>query len=521
MSSRTLLAVSVTHDSPGIASQVRAAITAGAEVVELRVDLIGDIEAVRDYLRDERADVPHILTIRSSTEGGAWEGDDAARIALIESLGLELPGYVDIELATWERSANLRQKVGLVCARTDRASVDERPKNALIMSCHDFEDAASLAPLLTSVGAAPAAVRKVAVMARDATDALHVLNAQRQQAPFEAILIAMGPAGVATRVLARKFNAMLTFATVDVDSASAPGQLTLDALRHDYHWDEISPDTRVFGVLGWPVQHSLSPRVHTAAMRAAGIDGVYVPFPVRETYADFVRFMDYADAHPELDLQGFSVTIPHKAHALRWLTAHEFSVSDVAARCGAVNTLVRTATGWHGDNTDVVGVRHALSTHGPLSGLRGTKVHLIGAGGAARSVLAALSDLGVTAHIFARRHDQAEELTNAFGGHAQPWADRAAACDLLINATPIGMLPATEESPVPVTCLGPETLVFDTVYNPRQTRLLRDALARGCATIAGDAMFIGQAAAQFELWHQRPASLPQFQTLVDRLLAGT
>ena len=507
MSARTLLAVPITLAEPPLAEQVEAARRGGADIVELRVDGINDSEAVAALL-DQVRPVPFIVTIRAADEGGQWDGDDAERIALFERLGLKLPGYVDVEYATWVRSANLRQKVGLVGELGEGggagAAGTRRRKNRLILSHHDWrgtpEDIeAAAGPLLET----PADVVKVVFTARDARDAWRVLAwLRRKPAGRDVIALAMGGAGLLTRVLARKFGGFLTFAALERGGESAPGQPTVRELLETYRWRDIGPQTRVFGVIGSPLGHTLSPRIHNAAMAAAGIDGVYVPMPVGPEREDFVGLLDMLSAQPELDVAGLSVTIPHKGHALRWLEAHGMAVSDLARRAGAVNTLTRTgADRWAGDNTDTAGVLAALGDAG-----RACDVAVLGAGGAARAAVVGLLAEGCRVTVFNRTAARAEQIADELGCAWGVW-ERRVDMDVavVINCTSVGMFPEVDATPLPVEALRPGMVVLDTVYNPAETKLLCDAQEAGCRVISGVEMFVAQAAAQFERWHEQSA----------------
>jgi 3-dehydroquinate dehydratase/shikimate dehydrogenase len=523
---KTLLAVPITSLDPPLAEQVRAAAQAGADLVELRVDCIADaegpvgIDAVETLLSKPHS-LPFILTVRSAEEGGLWDHDEAERIALIERLALRRPGYVDVEYSAWSRSASLRQKLGLVCEGESRHEGGTegmgpgsagRPKNRLILSHHQARGTPAIQEEIFGqlAGAAPAAVIKLAFAARDATDAGRVLGLLHRHASDRAAIgLALGEAGLASRVLARKFGAFLTFAALTPGAESAPGQPTIAELRQLYRWGQITAATRVYGLVGWPVAHSRGPQVHNAAMAADGIDGVYLPLPVAATYDDFCAFLDFVTDNRWLDVAGLSVTLPHKQHALRWLAERGHRVAEPAQRCGAVNTLVRTPDGgWTGENTDTAGVRAALETVPELAGdgLRGRHADVLGAGGAARAVVAALLECGCRVTLYNRTPERAARLAQQLGcAHARWEERRRCRGSLLINCTSVGMWPEVRQSPMPAEGLHSAAVVMDTIYNPPETRLLREAGARGCRLIGGGAMYIGQAASQYVLWHGRPA----------------
>ncbi len=509
MNVKTLLAVPVTRCDLPVGAQVRAALAAGADLIELRVDCLDEPGEVARLL-EQPHDVPFILTIRSAAEGGGWDGDESERVALFESLGLKLPGYVDIEHAAWVRSANLRQKLGLV---SSPGADGGRPRNRLILSYHDWRATpddlyAVVRPLLES----PADVVKVVFTAHSAADAWRVLGLLRRHGGSRPLIaLAMGAAGLLTRVLAPKFGAFLTFAALDAESTAAPGQPTLAELLDVYRWRAIEPDTPVYGVVGWPVGQSKGPRVHNAALAAADMAGVYLPMPVPPDYASFAEFMELLTAQPEFGVRGLSVTMPHKEHALRWLAEKGHAVGAGAQRVGAVNTLLRTgAAGWSGENTDTVGLLAALRTVPGLLDDPGCRPHVavLGAGGVARAAVAALCDAGCRVTVFNRTEARAAELAQAFGCAARPWAERGGAdVQVVVNCTSVGMAPQVDETPLSADALRPGLVVLDTVYQPAETRLAREAAARGARVVSGVQMLLSQAAAQFELWHGGNAPL--------------
>lgn len=520
---RTHLAAALVDPEPALHVQMRDALARGADLIELRADRIGDDAAVAELLQAPRTH-PLILTVRAAAEGGAWDGDDADRVALIERLGLLQPGYVDVEHALWRRSANVRQKIGLVCRRAADAAdaADARVRNRLILSYHDLNDTpAGLDSLFAELaGAEPDAVIKLVTTADDATDALRVLELlARHAAERDIIALAMGEAGLVARVLAQKFGAFLSFAATADARTSAPGQVTLELMRERYRWDAIGSKTKLYGVIGWPVSHSRSPELHNAALAAAGIDGVYVPLPVRPTSAAFARFMDFVTDAAWLDAAGFSVTIPHKEHALRWLRARGFTCDALAARCGAVNTLTRTTSGgWHGENTDAPGAIRALLAGGAVAeaDLAGMAADVLGAGGAARAIVAALRERGCRVTIWNRSAARAADLADEFGCAVGDWDTRAQLRGpLVVNCTSVGMTPDIAAAPLPAGALRSYFIVMDTIYTPRETQLLRDARDQGARTIDGVAMFLAQAALQFECWRGQPAPPGAFAALSD------
>lgn len=520
MPENTLIAVPVIRSVPPPAEQVEAAVRAGADLVELRVDGLNDISAVETLLGGPRR-LPMIVTVRAAGEGGAWRGSEHDRIALLLHLARLHPDYIDVELATWEQSAEIRQSL----APARHAETGGGVATRLIISHHDFHETPNdLTSLFARLEAAPADVIKAVFMPRDALDALRLLAEMRRlnRAGRRAVVFGLGEAGLLTRILAKKFGSFLTFAALEAGAESASGQPTIADLRELYRWDAVDERTRLFGVVGWPVAHSRGPRLHNAVMAAEGIDGVYLPLPVCPTYEALAAFLDYVADADWLDCAGFSVTLPHKEHARRWLVERGGALDDRAARAGAVNTLFRDAAGdWRGANTDAAGALAALQSVPELAGdgLHGQSVDILGAGGVAHAAAAVLAEHRCRIMVYNRAPERAAELARCCDGAWQPWDRREAGTGrILINCTSVGMVPDVDATPISAARCGPDTIVFDTVYQPAETRLLREAQARGSRVINGVTLFIAQAAEQIRIWHgleADPWRIKRFGNLFD------
>jgi 3-dehydroquinate dehydratase/shikimate dehydrogenase len=258
-------------------------------------------------------------------------------------------------------------------------------------------------------------------------------------------------------------------------------------MKSVYRADRLSRRTRVYGVIGDPVGHSLSPLMQNAAFAARRMDAVYLPFLVRD-------LKDFLAAIAPLGIRGFSVTLPHKQRIL----PHLDGCDALAEKIGAVNTVVVRGGGrLYGYNTDYVGVLRSLERRMPL---RGSRVLIVGAGGAARAVAFALAEAGAAVCVCARRPAKAKSLAGAVGGEAIAWNRvRREFFDAIVNATPVGMHPLVGRSPLEARDLNCR-LVFDTIYRPRTTKLLQLAARRGIETVSGVEMFVAQGAAQWEIW---------------------
>lgn len=472
-----------------------AARRAGADAVELRLDSFdGDPAEVRAYLQSHR-DLCWIVTCRSADEGGSYRGDTRERVSALIGAARDSGAYVDFEWADWQRSDNIRQKV--------RLSAGE---HRLILSLHDFAGvpqglAATVAGVLAVPGVCAA---KVAYRCERVDDSFHALDLMHEHQD-RVVAIGMGDAGAWTRVLAKKLGSWATYARLSDLPATAPGQLAVDELVSGFHWPRIGPNTKVFGVLGDPVGHSMSPLVFNRWMAAAGIDAVYLPIRMPGGPEVLSAFLDGCRARPWLDVGGFSVTLPHKAAAASWCGEDaDWMVRGI----GATNTLVFDRDRVRAHNTDSFAAVSAVveglgCRHTDLLGMR---VDLLGAGGAARAVLYGLDFLGCRHTLYVREPEKVAALAARYRCEVRPWPQRdRRSGDVVINCTSIGMMPHVDESPLGSTSFDGCRLVFDMVYHPIETRLLRDARRAGVRTVSGLEMFIRQAAMQFSLWFRKPA----------------
>jgi 3-dehydroquinate dehydratase / shikimate dehydrogenase len=438
-------------------------------LLELRLDTVDrpDVDAA---LAGRRG--PVVVTCRARWEGGQFAGSEEERMRLLAAALDGGAEFVDVEFAA-----------------VTPTFLTETRRHRVLLSMHDFTGVpADLEARVAAMRQSGAGVVKVAVLTPTLTDVIRVRDLSRaaEGGDGAAAFIAMGEAGLVSRVLPERFGSCWTYAA---DSTSAaPGQLTADAMTRVFGAPRAGGRTALYGVLGRPVSHSVSPAMHNAAFRALGVDAVYLPLPA-VSFDDFLRFAD------AFDVQGVSVTAPYKRDAFHLAR----TVNDEEQRAGAINTLRRGTEGWEGRNTDIQGFLAPLFAHGPLDGRRAT---VLGAGGAARGVALGLRDAGARVTITARRPDQAAAVADALGVESAPWPPAPGTWDLLVNATPVGTAPDTDRSPVAADRLD-GGLVYDLVYNPPRTRLLADAAGRGCHTLGGLDMLVAQAHAQHTWWTGR------------------
>jgi len=523
--SHLAVAIMVQSLESALADAARAA-EQGADLVEYRLDhLPADVTALV-----QRSALPCIVTCRPRWEGGECDADDAARLAVFQQAlaGPSQPAYIDIELATWQAGGALVHglRALLTPAQPDGPG--------LILSAHDFKGRpADLYRRIAAMTQEPLCrVVKVAWMARSLRDNVEAFEILQQRAR-PTIALCMGEAGLPSRVLAPKFGALLTYAAAADGEGTAPGQPTVAELKTLYLWERLLPSTRVYGVIGHPVAHSMSPAIHNAGFESTAFDGVYLPMPIPPEYEHFKATVATWLAMPALHFRGASVTIPHKENLLRFVRERGGEIEPLAEKIGAANTLtVRDDGSLYASNTDYAAALDAVCAGLGIrrSQVAGRRVAVIGAGGAARAIVAGFTHHGADITIYNRTLERAELLAADFAAPAKVTA--ASLADLprshaqvYINCTSLGMHPDVDSSPVVAgkepAGWGSGAVVFDTVYNPMHTKLLTQAAAAGCKTIPGTEMFIRQAAGQFQLWTRQPAPLAIFEQVLTRRLKAT
>jgi 3-dehydroquinate dehydratase / shikimate dehydrogenase len=402
--------------------------------------------------------------------------------------------FVDVE---WRAAA--RDRV-LHARRDGDAPGHAASRTQFVLSHHDFQGVpADLADQVRAMRATGADIVKVAVAAESLGDCLTLKRGLGDDE--RRIGIAMGPAGQLTRLWPAWIGSCWTFG-----GTAAPGQIATADLVNQYRVRQTSIATAAYGVVGSPVGHSASPAMHNAAFVQLGLDAVYLPLETAGA-DDLFRLAD------ELPLVGVSVTIPLKQSLL----TSSVIVDDLARRIGALNTLKRTADGWEGRNFDVAGFLAPLDER--TVRLNGRRAVVLGAGGAARAAVSGLSAHGAEVEISARRFDAARALAAEFHVGATAWPP-ATEWDLLVNTTPAGMWPDVDSAPVPLQQLRRLTgkLVYDLVYNPAETTLLRHARSEGAETIGGLEMLVSQACRQFEWWTGRQAPRAVMEEAAERFL---
>jgi len=357
-----------------------------------------------------------------------------------------------------------------------------------MFSVHDFERTPTLPANVNVPAYGEVDAVKIAANAQTIADSVRLLRLARRSRNF--VAVPMGETGLPARILALREGSALAYASVA--ETTAPGQVSLQEMKYLYRAQELTRRTQVYGVIGDPIGHSLSPLLQNTGFSARRMDAVYLPFLVH-------RLGDFLAAVPEFGVRGFSVTLPHKQTILKYLKGCE----PLAAEIGAVNTvIVRRDGSLYGCNTDYVGVLRALEKR---LRLRESRVLIIGAGGSARAAAFALARAGAAVGICSRREKAAKELARAVAGEAVPRrALRSEFFDAILNCTPVGMHPHDGISPLASGELHCRT-VMDLIYRPQRTRLLKIAARKGISTVSGVEMFLAQGVAQWEIWTEKRA----------------
>jgi len=449
-----------------------------ADIIEVRFDCAApeQLDECIAVALVAKADI--LATFRPKKEGGFREITDDERIEFW-NVGNETGFWgVDLEEDRIEDSFSRRW--------------DNR-----IVSFHDFSGTPSnLETIYERLSATGADIVKIAVQADRISDAIPLwkLLERARTEHKQLVPIAMGEAGKWTRILGLAHGSPLAYASLDAAGGTAPGQITAADLINVYRAKELTPESKVFGLIAGDTSYSMSPYIQNAAIGRAGIDAVFVPLQVADIGEFFRRMVRERSREIDLNFRGFAVTNPHKRAVIDVLD----SIDETAEAIGAVNTVFLDSGKWRGTNTDAEGFISPLRER--FGSLNGANVALIGAGGAARACVYALRREGANVTVLARNTTKAKPLAEEFGAKLLP-LEALERPDILVNTTPIGTRGEHEsETPLAAEFLHGIKLVYDLTYNPRETRLLREASEAGCETLDGLEMLIRQAAAQFKIW---------------------
>ena len=314
-----------------------------------------------------------------------------------------------------------------------------------------------------------------------------------------------------SRICARVFGSYLTFASLSNGKESAPGQISAEDLKNRFRFKKTSPKTKLFGVVGNPVSHSLSPDIHNAGFETIDFDGLYLPLKV----SDCQQFMKALGPY----FEGFSVTIPHKEEMMPFA----INPSETLKKIGALNTLTKIINNqWEGLNTDIAAAINSIVEVLPSRSLKDQTVLVIGAGGASRAIAIGAMQAGakvtITNRTVVKGKKVADELEVPFIPLEDIWTFEYLPFQVIMNTTSVGMYPNVNENPLHEIKFKPDQVVFDAIYNPNRTQLIQHAEKDGAFCITGREMFVKQGALQFERWTKKAAPLELFRNILNNKL---
>lgn len=455
---------------------------------ELRLDFLKEYSDLETSLHSmlSRLHFPQaIATCRRTEAGGNFSGNIEEQVGILAAAFRAGCNWVDLEI----------DSLGCVPKSAGTAWLEPLRGARLIVSHHNFRRTPPLGtiytrlariPMLRGLGAPAIQMVKIAGQATKLVDNLKYRDMLKRRRSPPLVTFGMGPCGIPSRLLALRWGSEFVYASASDLHTIAPGQLPVEALRSAYRVEHLDEQTRLYGVVGSRASFSLSPPMHNSAFQAKHVNAVYLP-------CETSRLVDFLEFARRLKLQGFSVTMPFKGSIIKHLNW----LDPLAAQIGACNTVAIQNGKWMGWNTDAAAVVEVLTKRLRLAGSR---VLILGAGGAARAAAYALRAEGVAVLIAARRETAAKRLARGISAQAIPW-DRADGLDVdaVINATPVGMAPYADASPIDLARLRVR-VVFDMVTHPQQTRFLTQARGRGLIAIPGLEMLVAQGARQFEIW---------------------
>jgi len=478
------ICVAITGANPAEMLQNAEQIVRENHFVEFRLDYLPNPLAVIPKLKQflyERGEITAIATCRRAATGGKFKGTINAELEVLEKAAAAGCHLIDIELQTAEHTKPAQMKK----LRSHGA--------ALIVSYHDFEATKNLDAVLDRILPFQPEFAKVVSTAKTLADNVAMMRfLDRRRDETNLIGICMGEQGVISRVLGLRAGSVFTFAAAHAGEETGPGQIEARTLRETWRIDQIDASTKVYGVAGNPVRHSLSPLMHNMAFRRETVNGVFLPLQT-------TRLTDLLTLARDVPLQGLAITMPFKTDILK----HLAKTDVLSEKIGACNTVVRAQDGkLYGFNTDVAAVVRPLERRLPL---RGAKILVLGAGGAGRAAVFGLVEKGAEVFVWNRTAETAKKLARQAKAKTIRREQIAkSSFDVIVNTTPVGM-----RGVKPAFILEPKELntrlVFDLVYNPIDTPLIRMAREKGLPVVTGVEMFVHQGARQFEIWTGKPA----------------
>lgn len=467
------------------------------DIAELRADFLEQEERLKVREFPSRAGLPCILTVRRKIDGGQFVEGEASRttlfaraLAFADSDQSKNFDYVD-----FEEDFNVQSLVDAALAFGIK----------IIRSVHSMEEPVkNIVERLASLKSTGFEIPKIAFMPKSLKDVEDLFKEAESLKDSEHILIAMGPLGLPSRILSAKLKNYLTFVSAPENSENtkAIGHLDPIVMNNVYHFPSIDAQSKIYGITGWPLLVTSSPALHNEGYRLNKMNAVYIPLPA-ENFEDAFSFAN------AIGIEGMSVTIPHKEKVLECVKDQDEKVQLI----GASNTIVKKDGKWKCYNTDIDGFSKSLLEFLGLKNLRGKKVAIIGAGGASAAVAAAVKMLKGKACIFNRTVRKARLLSAKYGFKYSSLSPDAVKMlnkynQIIIQTTSIGMNAkepfATKDDPIWFYDFTGKEKVFDIIYVPQETPVMKRAREAGCKTCNGLDMLKYQGYEQFELFTGKP-----------------
>lgn len=457
-----------------------------ADSVELRLDCFSELDSLALNKLRSHFSIPMIFTLRSSIQGGVYAKSEECRLSDIERLAAIKPDYFDLE--------------NHIPAPFIEGFASKYPAVKIILSTHHFSETPNnLEELYRELRKIPAFLYKIAVMANSSLDAIRFL-CWAKQANGKLIAVSMGPFGQISRILAPVIGSPLTYASLDDDLQTAPGQLTAEILLHRYRHRSLSSQTAIYGLIGDPVDMSISDETHNHLISRCKLDAVYIKIHVKAS--ELGEFLHLAR---QLPIQGLSVTMPLKEGILSHLDLIEHEAYSV----GAVNTLLFQGEKIIGYNTDSKGALNAIEQ---VVKVKERRIVMIGAGGAAKAIAFEAQARGALVTIINRDEERAHQVAARFNCSAKGLGQMEACFkegyDILINCTPLPM-------PISSDLISSKAMVMDIRTKPRITPFIESALEKGCPVVFGYRMFVEQALGQFQIWFKERIDIEACRPILE------
>lgn len=445
-----------------------------ADGLELRVDCLDEIDFFRLKRVIETCPIPIMLTLRKKSQGGFYLDSEEKREHLIEMLFSLNPDFFDLE---YDMDPSFIKKIS-----------SNYPEVKIICSYHNFEKTPlDLSAILSRMELPFFYAYKLATLALSSLDAFKMMQFVKNQVSIgkKIIGICMGEKGQITRILGKVYGNLINYASIDNNSSTAPGQLSIEELLNIYNYKSLNSTTSIYALIGNPIDKSLGHFIHNKVIKHQNLNSVYLKIPI-----EVHELEEWISLIKNLNFQGFSVTMPLKEYILSYLD----EIDRDAKKIGAANTVLIEEKKLIGFNTDGIGAIDALENKGPI---QGKKVIIIGSGGAAKAIAYVATQRGAKVVILNRTAQKAKELADQIKGRGEGIEkmeqEYLTGYDILINCTPLQL-------PINPSYILPRATVMDIQTVPKESLLLFHAKQKGATVVYGYEMFINQAIAQDELW---------------------